>query len=174
MTKTSDDFTALYSKALRELRDVLRAMKKDIHPKDFNPDKVARTDVRIGHVDEKTVERFVVHFRSTGCLWDKRAGGCTMCGFWDETAQFKRAITHRNFVNQFVDLLQTYDLRKYPVLSLYNAGSFLVEQEIPFSAVEEIMAADHDGIARSEAGDHREQGRIRGPGQAAPAPEHPR
>ncbi len=127
-----------YRQALRELRGVLREMKQDIRPKDFNPDKVARTDVRIGHVGQQTVERFVVHFRSTGCLWDKRAGGCTMCGFWNETAQFGRPIAHRNFVNQFVDVLHTHDLRKYPVLSLYNAGSFLVEQEIPFSAVEEI------------------------------------
>jgi hypothetical protein len=115
-------------------------MKKDVRPKDFNPDKVARTDVRIGHVDQETVDRFVVHFRSTGCLWDKRAGGCTMCGFWNETAQFGRPITHQNFINQFADVLQTHELRKYPVLSLYNAGSFLVEQEIPFSAVEEIMS----------------------------------
>lgn len=114
-------------------------MKTNVRPKDFDPDKVARTDVRIGHVDGKTVDRFVVHFRSTGCLWDKKAGGCTMCGFWSETAQFKRFITRRNFVNQFVDVLQTHELQKYPVLSLYNAGSFLAEQEIPFSAVEEIM-----------------------------------
>jgi archaeosine synthase beta-subunit len=63
-----------------------------------------------------------------------------MCGFWSETAQFKRPITRQNFVNQFVDVLRTYDLHKYPVLSLYNAGSFLAEQEIAFAAVEEIMA----------------------------------
>jgi archaeosine synthase beta-subunit len=114
-------------------------MKKEVRLKDFDPEKVARTDVRIGHVDQKTVDRFVVHFRSNGCLWDKQAGGCTMCGFWSETAQFKRPITHQNFVNQFVDVLQTHELQKYPVLSLYNAGSLLAEPEIPFSAVEEIM-----------------------------------
>ncbi len=138
MTPIRDTSAPLYRQALRELRGFLRGMKKDVHPKDFNPDKVARTDVRIGHVGQETVDRFVVHFRSTGCLWDQRAGGCTMCGFWNETAQFGRPIAHQNFVNQFVDVLQTHDLRKYPVLSLYNAGSFLVEQEIPFSAVEAI------------------------------------
>jgi hypothetical protein len=139
MSPTPGTSTPAYRQALRELRDVLRGMKTGVHPKAFNPDKVARTDVRIGHVGQETVDRFVVHFRSTGCLWDKRAGGCTMCGFWSETAQFGRPITQRNFVNQFVDVLQSHDLRKYPVLSLYNAGSFLVEQEIPFSAVEEIF-----------------------------------
>ncbi len=138
MIPTPGTSTPLYRQALRELRGVLRGMKKEVLPKAFNPDKVARTDVRIGHVGQETVDRFVVHFRSTGCLWDKRAGGCTMCGFWSETAQFGRTITHQNFVNQFVDVLRTHDLRKYPVLSLYNAGSFLVEQEIPFSAVEAI------------------------------------
>jgi len=139
MTPTRDTSSPPYRQALRELRGFLRDMKKDVRAKNFDPDKIARTDVRIGHVDGKTVDRFVVHFRSTGCLWDKRAGGCTMCGFWNETAQFMRPITHRNFVNQFADVLRTHELQQYPVLSLYNAGSFLVEQEIPLSAVEEIM-----------------------------------
>jgi len=125
---------------------LLRLLKKDVRPRDFDPDTVARTDVRIGHIDGRTVERFVVHFRSTGCLWDKQVGGCTMCGFWSETAQFKSRITHRNFVNQFAEVLRSHDLRKYPVLSLYNAGSFLAEAEIPFPAVEEIMGLIASGL----------------------------
>ncbi len=62
-----------------------------------------------------------------------------MCGFWNETTQGHEVVTGKEFVNQFKDVLHRFDLQEYPVLGLYNAGSFLQEEEIPFTAVEEIF-----------------------------------
>jgi archaeosine synthase beta-subunit len=129
-----------YSEALNGIRGALREMKRNVRLKEFDADQPASTDVQIGHLQGKPIEKFVVHFRSTGCLWDKQTGGCTMCGFWNETAQYKRSISTPNFVNQFLSVLKTNDLHKYPVLSLSNGGSFFAEPEIPFSAAEQVFS----------------------------------
>lgn len=68
-----------------------------------------------------------------------------MCGFWNETTRGREVVTAEAFVNQFKDALDRFDLQRYQILGLYNAGSFLQEKEIPFAAVEEIfhLATEH-------------------------------
>lgn len=119
---------------------VLKEIRQNSIAANFDHNRIANFDIRIGHVDGKKVKRFVVHFRSNGCVWCKHTGGCSMCGFWNETTQGKTIITAEEFVTQFKNVLSAHDLKSYASLSLYNAGSFLNEQEIPFSAAEEIFS----------------------------------
>lgn len=127
-----------YNEAIKEMRSVLSVLKARIHPKQFDPNAYIKTDTRIGHLEGKQIHRLVVFLRSTGCLWHQRTGGCTMCGFWAETSQGKTKITKEQFVNQFMRAIREHDMQQYPVVAIYNEGSFLQDREIPFSAAEEI------------------------------------
>jgi archaeosine synthase beta-subunit len=129
-----------YDREIRgRISKLMRGLRARAAPQQFDHNRIACHDVRVGHLDGKQVERFIVHFRSNGCLWCKANGGCTMCGFWNETARGREIVTVEAFVNQFQNVLNRFDLQRYPVLGLYNAGSFLQEQEIPFTAVERIF-----------------------------------
>lgn len=123
----------------RRISKLMKNTRSKAPLRHFDYNRIARHDVRIGHLNGKQVERFILHFRSNGCLWCKASGGCTMCGFWNETAQGYKVVTAEAFVNQFQNALHRFDLQRYPILGLYNAGSFLQEEEIPFTAVETIF-----------------------------------
>ena len=104
----------------------------------FSKNEIVKTDIRIGHIDGKPVKRLVIHLRSNGCAW-KKSGGCTMCGFWNETSQQRDTVKADDFISQFQGALGTLNLSQYPILSIYNAGSAFNEEEIPFGALESMF-----------------------------------
>jgi len=57
-------------------------------------------------------------------------GGCYMCGHYTETSLGKKFLT-KYFINQFQKEFLKYDFEQYPHICIYNAGSFLNENEIP-------------------------------------------
>lgn len=127
------------SKAVLQLQKVLRDLIRKSPQKAFKKNEAAKIDVRIGHLGGRPVPRLVIHFRSNGCSW-KKTGGCTMCGFWNETSQFHEVIAASDFIGQFKHVSSTVDLGRYPILCFYNAGSVLNDEEIPFEALEEIFS----------------------------------
>ena len=128
------------SKALLQLQKVLMNFIQRSPQKDFRKNEAAKIDVRIGHISGFPVPRLVIHFRSNGCSWKQKTGGCTMCGFWNETSQFHEVITAADFIEQFKNVTAKVDISQYPILCLYNAGSVLNEEEIPFEALEVIFS----------------------------------
>jgi len=130
------EYSELRGRIQRFMLDATRDVDKN--GEDYDRTTIAGYDERIGHIEGERVKRFVIHFRSRGCLWQHINGGCSMCGFWEETTQFKVRVSAADFVTQFTKALDDHHLGSYPVLSLYNAGSLLQEEETPFSAVEEI------------------------------------
>ena len=129
---------AVHLEAGRKMGRILRYYSAATPLKNFRRDQVAKMDVRIGQLGGKPAKRLVIHLRSNGCGW-KRSGGCTMCGFWAETAQQKDKISVEDFVHQFEGVLKRFDIREYPIVCIYNAGSILNEQEIPIEALERIV-----------------------------------
>ena len=129
---------SLYEETNIKLGKFLKQIVEGTPCKVFSKYEVVKTDIRIGHIDGKPVKRFVIHLRSNGCGW-KKSGGCTMCGFWNETSQQKDRVKAEDFVSQFKGALKAFNLSRYPVLSIYNAGSAFNEEEIPFEALESIF-----------------------------------
>lgn len=129
---------SLYKEAHIKLEKFLKQIVESTPRRVFSKDEVVKTDVRIGHIGGKPVKRLVIHLRSNGCGW-KKSGGCTMCGFWNETSQQKDRVEAEDFISQFKGALKAFNLYKYPILSIYNAGSAFNEEEIPFEALESIF-----------------------------------
>lgn len=133
--KENSDFI----EANQKIQRLLRAYMENTPKKAFSKNQIAGADIRIGHIKGKLVKRLVIHLRSHGCGWKKRSGGCTMCGFWIETSQSKDQISTEEFIEQFKGVLRNYDMAQFPILCIYNAGSVLNEEEVPFHALEKIF-----------------------------------
>jgi len=65
-------------------------------------------------------------------------GGCYMCGHYIGTSLGKKFL-YQHFISQFQKEFSKYDFKQYPVICIYNAGSFLNENEIPAIARREIF-----------------------------------
>lgn len=114
---------------------------------------------RFSYVDEifdakggGTVTRWILLLPGTGCAWARRSGGCYMCGFKAKIEQVQRGkpSSHKR-------LMKIFRLGRLVVannspgnLTIYNAGSFLNEEEIPLETQLEIcrQVSKHPTIER--------------------------
>lgn len=86
-------------------------------------------------------KRLVIYLLSQGCDWALRnAHGCTMCGHLAKQTR-RLAIPAGDHQRQFFSVFDTTDWSRYPILNLYNNGSFLNEAEIPATERRAIVRA---------------------------------
>ncbi|MEN6403780.1 MAG: archaeosine biosynthesis radical SAM protein RaSEA [Armatimonadia bacterium] len=103
--------------------------------------EAARSQVREFYLDGGCCERVIIYLHSPGCRWAAQTdGGCYMCGHWAGTKQ-GQTIPSSLIVEQVHSELAKYDWAKYPVLCVYNAGSFTCDREITPQARREILQA---------------------------------
>jgi radical SAM enzyme (TIGR01210 family) len=78
--------------------------------------------------------------RSFGCEWmlSDENGGCTMCGHLAGTSQGSE-ISASLFIEQFDNIINQIDLKNIPMICIYNAGSFLNDNEMPREARSHIF-----------------------------------
>jgi radical SAM enzyme (TIGR01210 family) len=88
---------------------------------------------KIYDFDEKnSVSRLTILLPGKGCQWALKTGGCTMCAFWKRAKEIGQNFSGNDLFALFkiAIILTTKDS---PVnLTIYNGGSFLNEEEIPF------------------------------------------
>jgi radical SAM enzyme (TIGR01210 family) len=107
-------------------------------------------DIRPGFLDRRKIERVIFFLRSNGCRWARDpdgAGGCAMCG---HIAGASRGTTlpAAALASQFRTVFDRIDFLRFPMLCLYNAGSFLNPEELPPDARRDILhcVAGNDDI----------------------------
>jgi len=121
--------------------DVLRSHLFSVREKTprgtFHLDRAASSDIRTGYVDGEPVNRLVITLRGPGCAWVKRGGGCLMCGHYAGTT---RGIVPSadETIAQFRKEIDRYDMTTVKVVSLYNSGSVLNPDELPFGALKSL------------------------------------
>lgn len=87
---------------------------------------------------EKTVTRLTLLLPGKGCAWAQKTGGCTMCGFPQKIRQIGKKFTTNDLIALYkIAELMTMDDNPF-MLTIYNAGSFLNDDEIPCAAQKEI------------------------------------
>jgi hypothetical protein len=99
--------------------------------------KVAAAEVGVREEIFKGVnyKRAVVYLMSNGCEWAlKSAHGCLMCGHLAKQTRREIAISVDDYLKQFEEEFELIDFQKYPILNLYNNGSFINDSEIPTEA----------------------------------------
>ncbi|OIP66571.1 MAG: TIGR01210 family radical SAM protein [Nitrospirae bacterium CG_4_10_14_3_um_filter_53_41] len=135
--------TIRYKDVHAELKSVLTEIRSHDQKVLFEPGRALSSDIRIGYLQGRTVQRLVITLRSPGCAWVRKGGGCTMCGHYPGTTQ-GTALSPQDFSAQFRREAARYRGRDLPILCLYNSGSVLNEEEIP----EEALAGIFEEIER--------------------------
>lgn len=106
-----------------------------------------RYNVEFPYVDEiydakksQPIKRWILLLPGAGCSWAKKSGGCFMCGFNCRLNQFNRGKPPSS-----TKLLKIFRLGRILIkdrnpsnLTIYNAGSFLNDEEIPRDVQERI------------------------------------
>jgi radical SAM enzyme (TIGR01210 family) len=124
-----------YQKAKSSLLELHKKIKalipENIDDVDF--EQPGHHEIGVGSIDGKPIERVILILRGCGCEWaNKKNGGCSMCGHLAGSSKGKD-IPIEDLKKQFDTTMDQYDFRRYPMLCLYNGGSFLNEKEIPIT-----------------------------------------
>jgi len=115
----------------------MRSLRAKTPYYEFSSRHAAASDIRTGYIEGKPVKRLVVTLRAPGCSWVTRGGGCTMCGHFAGTLHGLRPSAD-DIVAQFASEIAKYDLSDIGVLSIYNSGSMLNPEELPFDVLARI------------------------------------
>jgi len=88
--------------------------------------------------EKKTVTRLTLSLPGKGCAWAQKTGGCTMCGFSQKIKQIGKKFTNKDLIALYktAELMTVED--KPFVLIIYNAGSFINDNEIASEVQKEI------------------------------------
>lgn len=125
--------TEKYKKAKELLNQVNQRIKAQISVsfKESDLEKFGLSMVCKGFLEGKAIDRVILILRGMGCEWARKDhGGCTMCGHLAGSTR-GQAISSKLLKKQFDDGMNSFDFTKYPMLCLYNGGSFFNENEIP-------------------------------------------
>jgi len=141
----SDRETIELAKSLVEER--LGGIRKEVPPRQFNPLKPAEIEINEFAFQGETVPRIMVVLRSTGCEHYGTKQGCAPCAHFDgTTAEPVKAFEYVRQWKSVVDgsaieegVREGFDINKFPILCLYNLGSFTNPKEVPQKAVGAIF-----------------------------------
>lgn len=129
------DMFSMKIAVLDKLKEILKKVKREAskeHTIDFT--QVGHSSIKEGSLDGKPIQRVIFYLRGYGCKWAlSRDGGCLMCGHYIGTSMGRR-IPAQYFITQFRAEFLKYDFEQYPMVCVYNAGSFLNEEEMPVIA----------------------------------------
>ena len=117
--------------AKEAVQDVLKNIRKIMPRQKHDLSRAAYSEVKVGYLNNKAIERVIVVLRSSGCAWAlKPEGGCSMCGHLVGTTQGV-GVEPELLKKQFLEQLNSYEFQNYPMLCLYNSGSFFNSDELP-------------------------------------------
>jgi radical SAM enzyme (TIGR01210 family) len=119
-----------YYHLISEAQKIIHAQ---IPNENCSTDKVAAAEIGLREeiFNGGNYKRAVVYLMSNGCEWAlKSAHGCTMCGHLAKQARRDKPISVEDYLKQFEEEFKQIDFKEYPILNLYNNGSFINDNEI--------------------------------------------
>jgi len=138
-----------FEKALSLIENKLKELRESVGFRYYDPREPAEVEVNKFWFNNKTIDRIMVVLRSTGCSYYKSKQGCSMCGHYDGTT--KNPVKTEEYLEQWNKILNgtiikpqkdsSFNINNYPVLCLYNLGSFLNPEEVPLEAVKNIFGS---------------------------------
>ena len=120
-----------YYQLISETQKIIHAQ---IPKEECSRDRVAAAEIGVREeiFDGINCQRAVVFLMSNGCEWAlKSAHGCMMCGHLAKQIRNDKPISVDDYLKQFEQEFEKIDFEKYPMLNLYNNGSFINDNEIP-------------------------------------------
>ena len=131
---------ALVDKKINELRKKTPVIEYDCK-------KLAEVEINKFFYGGRMIDRVMIVLRSNGCEHYKKTGGCSMCSHFNGTP-INGVVTTENYIKQWDSIIdgsqfETYvdfNLNDYPVVCIYNLGSFFNENEISKEAARYIFS----------------------------------
>jgi archaeosine synthase beta-subunit len=128
-----------YYSNISEAQQIIHSMIP-IERFDKNRSAAAETGVREELLNGQNYKRAVIYLLTNGCEWAlKGAHGCTMCGHIAKQTREDYKLSTNDLLRQFDDEYDRIDFNKYPILNLYNNGSFLNDNEISPAARDRML-----------------------------------
>ena len=122
-------------------------LRKETPIKVFDHNKLAEMEINKFFYNGRMIDRVMIVLRANGCEHYKTTGGCSMCSHFNGTP-INEEITTENYIAQWNTVLNgegiekegfKFDLNDYPVVCIYNLGSFFNENEISKEAAQYIF-----------------------------------
>jgi len=100
--------------------------------------------------DKKTITRLVLLLPGKGCEWAKKTGGCSMCDFSKRSREIGKNFSSNGLIALYKIAVNLTENEKPLNLTIYNGGSFLNDNEIPFDTQLKIchLANKHSSIKK--------------------------
>ncbi len=105
-----------------------------------NTDRITYiTSEREEYFNGVNYKRSVIFLLSNGCEWAIKNGhGCTMCGHLAKQTRSENKLSAEEHMEHFNNAIKQIDFKEYPLLSIFNNGSFFNPNEIDEDAQFEI------------------------------------
>jgi len=127
-----------YHKLISEAQSIIHSQIPENNHSTENP--ASHTEFREEIFDGVNYKRAVIFLVTSGCEWAlKSAHGCAMCGHLAKQTRRDKAISIDDCLKQFEKEFGKIDFKEYPLLNLYNNGSFINDNEIPPEARREML-----------------------------------
>lgn len=89
-------------------------------------------------VEKKTISRLTLFLPAKGCEWAIKTGGCTMCAFGKRFQEIGKNFSAKDLLALY-KISTNLTIHEQPLnLTIYNGGSFLNDNEVPFKTQLEI------------------------------------
>lgn len=85
-------------------------------------------------LDRTIVDAYVLILKTRGCSW-ALSSGCTMCGYWNDSAM--GPVSDTDLLQQFDTAMERYAGEK--IVKIFTSGSFLDPGEIPQTVRNHIL-----------------------------------
>lgn len=138
----------MYKKVEKMLESKIKELRIETPIKKFNNNKLAEIEINKFFYQGRMIDRVMVVLRANGCEHYKKTGGCSMCSHFNGTP-INEVVSTGNYIQQWNSVLNGKDIEKenfnfnlndYPVVCIYNLGSFLNKNEISEEAAKYIFS----------------------------------
>jgi len=120
---------------MKQLNNFCKNLKKNFIPKIQDTKSPVRFWSEKDVLDGKTVDAYVIIFRTKGCSWALKSG-CTMCGYFNDSAW--KNVSDNDMLTQFDRVMQRYSGEK--IVKIFTSGSFLDDREITPKVRDKILS----------------------------------
>jgi radical SAM enzyme (TIGR01210 family) len=110
---------------MNNIAKICKDLKKGFSPRIKNSKKLVSCWTEKDVLDEEIVDAFVIILRTGGCSWARKSG-CSMCGYFNDSAWDN--VASRDLLVQFESAMEKYSGQKF--VKIFTSGSFLDDTEI--------------------------------------------
>ncbi len=121
---------------MNTIPELCHQLKYHFTPKNTNVSRPVHTWSEPDRLHDDITNAYVIIFKTKGCRW-AHTSGCTMCGYFNDTAWKK--VTRKDIKQQLNAALKGYNQEK--IVKIFTSGSFFDPTELSPTMQQEILTS---------------------------------